>query len=299
MKVLVLGATGFLGLPISQALVRAGHEVYGLARTPEKAKQLSKEEILPIIGTVDSDVYMYLIPTLDVVISAINTTSEILIETFDKVAHAAQATRPKGSAQLTYIYSSGTWVHGDDRTNIVTDTTPLTNPVKILADWLPALEQRIVRSTQVNGIVLRPSLVYGRSGSNFAPLFKAAAKGKRVVWPGRPGGRYSLVHVDDVADAYVRAAERATIAAGKIFDISNAQTESVDDLLRRLVQVSGAEGPYEYKEPETLFEEAFSSTAIIRPYLAKALLDWSPKKLGLTDGLEIYYAAWLAGNHKS
>ncbi|KAF7290768.1 Epimerase domain-containing protein [Mycena indigotica] len=299
MKVLVLGATGFLGQPISQALVRAGHEVYGLARTSEKAKQLARDEVIPVIGTVDSDAYMHLIPTLDVVISAINATPDILTNTFNNVCGAAKATRLPGAAKLAYIYSSGTWIHGDDRTTIVSDTTPLTNPVKLLANWLPGLEQQIVASTIVNGIVLRPSLVYGRSGSNFAPLFKAALKEKKVVWPGRPGGRYALVHVDDVADAYVRAAERSSIAAGKIFDISNAQTESVDELLRRLVEVSGVPGPYEYKEPTSLFEEAFSSTAIIRPYLAKALLDWSPRKIGLTDGLEIYYAAWLASSTKS
>ena len=37
-------ATGFVGYPISQALARAGHIVYGLARTPEKARTLALEE---------------------------------------------------------------------------------------------------------------------------------------------------------------------------------------------------------------------------------------------------------------
>nr|GAT46824.1 predicted protein [Mycena chlorophos] len=296
MKVLVLGATGAIGLPISQAFVRAGHEVYGLARTAEKATQLSKDEIIPILGTVDSDAYMHLIPSLDVIISAINDLPAVLLATFNNVAQATEATRPAGSPRLTYIYSSGTWMHGDDRTAIVTDTTPITNPMAILADWLPAMEQRVVQSTQINGIVIRPSLVYGRAGSNFAGFFKSVVKEGQVVWPGRPGGRYALIHMDDAAAAYVKAAERSAIAGGKIFDISNPQTESVDGFLSRLVEVSGVPGPYRYREPETPFEEAFSSTALVRPYLAKALLDWTPSKMGLTDGLEIYYKAWFATN---
>jgi nucleoside-diphosphate-sugar epimerase len=37
-------ATGFIGLPTAQALARAGHIVYGLARTEAKAKLLVADE---------------------------------------------------------------------------------------------------------------------------------------------------------------------------------------------------------------------------------------------------------------
>ncbi|KAJ6530957.1 hypothetical protein DFH09DRAFT_1044708 [Mycena vulgaris] len=292
MKVLILGATGFIGFPAAQALVRAGHTVYGLARTPAKAKLLALEEIIPIIGDVDSDAWLPLIPTLDVLIAAISADPKVLLATFEKAAEAAQTTRPAGAPLLSYIYTSGTWIHGDNRTAVVTDTTPITAPLAIVS-WLPDLEQRVVRSAAVNGIVIRASVVYGRSGSNLAPLFASAARGL-VVWPGTPGGRYALIHADDLADLYVRAAEKATLVGGKIFDASNPTTESVDELLQKLVQVSGATGPYEYTKPANLFEEAISSTTLVRPYLAKALLGWSVKKQGLTEGLETYYAACLA-----
>jgi hypothetical protein len=32
----------------------------------------------------------------------------------------------------------------------------------------------------------------------------------------------------------------------------------------------------------------------IRPYLARTLLGWSPRKAGLIDGMETYYAEWKA-----
>jgi NAD dependent epimerase/dehydratase family enzyme len=37
-------ASGFIGFPAAQALVRAGHNVYGLTRSAQKAKQLIAEE---------------------------------------------------------------------------------------------------------------------------------------------------------------------------------------------------------------------------------------------------------------
>ena len=50
---------------------------------------------------------------------------------------------------------------------------------------------------------------------------------------------------------YLLAAEKAVIAAGQIFDAANDFTESTDDFLQKLVQVSGAKEPFEYLEPKT------------------------------------------------
>lgn len=37
-------ATGFIGFSVSQALVRAGHDVYGITRSIEKSRKLATEE---------------------------------------------------------------------------------------------------------------------------------------------------------------------------------------------------------------------------------------------------------------
>ncbi|KAJ7720865.1 hypothetical protein DFH07DRAFT_872228 [Mycena maculata] len=225
-----LNLPGYIGLPAAQALVRAGHIVHGLARTLAKAKLLAADE----------NTWIRLIPTLDAVISAISADPNVLLATIEKVDKAAQETRPAGAPLPSYIWTSGTWIQGDGMHEI-----------------------RIVRRTAVNGIVVRPALIYGR---NFAILFKCTSEG-RVVWPGTLAGRYTLVHIDDVAD--LRS------WSGKIFDAASPTTESVDELLQKLVRV-------------------IASTALVRPYLANALLGWTVKKQGLTDGLETYYAAWLA-----
>ncbi|KAJ7501254.1 hypothetical protein B0H11DRAFT_2189154 [Mycena galericulata] len=294
MKVLVIGATGFIGFPVAQALVRGGHIVYGLARSQAKGQELAKEEIIPVIGDVDSDTWIPLIATLDVIIDAVGgmDVKNLSASMFERVIKAVKELRPQDAPLLSYIYTSGVWVHGDNRKDIVTDTTPIVRPVELVA-WRPAFEQLIVRSTAINGIVIRPALLYGRSASVIGMLFEAAAAGN-VAWPGTPGGRYAVIHSDDLSDVYLRVAEKAPVLGGKIFDAANPYTESVDDLLEKLVKISGAKGPYEYTKPAHLFEEAIQSTTLIRPYLANALLDWSAKKPGLIDGLENYYAAWLA-----
>jgi nucleoside-diphosphate-sugar epimerase len=159
----------------------------------------------------------------------------------------AKDLRPASAPKLSYIYTSGTWVHGDNRKDIVSDTTPCTNPAKLVA-WRLDQEQRVVTDAILNGVVIRPGLLYGRSGSLLASLFKSASEGK-VAWYGTPGGRYNLIHTDDLADLYVRASERAVILGGKILDAVNDKTESVDDFLGKLVEVSGTQSGYEYIKP--------------------------------------------------
>ncbi|TFK36299.1 hypothetical protein BDQ12DRAFT_699761 [Crucibulum laeve] len=297
MKVLVLGATGFIGLPIAQALRRAGHHVYGLTRTEAKGKALVAEEIIPVVGDVTNpEKWINIVADLDTVIEAVGggdlkVLSNSLLQA---VSQAAAALRPPHASKLGYIYTSGTWVHGENRNDIVTDTTPLRNPAELVA-WRPEQEQRVITDKNLNGIVIRPALLYGKSGSLLAPLFESASKGV-VAWPGTPGGRYALIHTDDLADLFVKAAEKAAFVKGQIFDACNDQTESTDDFLEALVKVSGAKGPYQYTKPANLYEVALGTTSLIRPYLARSLLGWRPTMPGLIDGLPTYYAAWKAAN---
>ena len=206
--------------------------------------------VIPIIGEIDNIAgWVDIVKDLDAVIDCvggidIKTLSEKILLAISK---AAGELRPQGSPKLTYIYTSGTLVHGDDRNEIVTDTTPIRSPSEMVA-WRPAREQQVINDVNLNGIVIRPSLLYGRSGSHLAPFFQFASEGN-VCYPGQPGGRVPVIHTDDLADLYLRAVEKAAICGGLIFDAANDQTESVDDLLATLVKVSGAKKPYEYRNP--------------------------------------------------
>ena len=67
----------------------------------------------------------------------------------------------------------------------------------------------------VNGIVIRPSVLYGRSGSIFSMLVFAQAKaaaevGKSFDAVGSPDTRFLTIHQDDLADLFVRVAERVS-----------------------------------------------------------------------------------------
>ncbi|KAF7796081.1 hypothetical protein EIP86_007252 [Pleurotus ostreatoroseus] len=282
MKVLVMGTTGAIGFPVAQGLVRAGHTVYGMTRSAAKTNQLLAEEITPIIGSPkDLSPIVPLIPTLDVLIDITSGPDlhTLSVATLATLTSLVQAHRPLQAPKLTYIYTSGIWVHGNSRTEPVSDTTPLATPASLVA-WRPAHEQAVLTSTDLIGVVIRPALVYGRGASLFAPLFKGASDGA-VRWFGGP-------------DLYVLVAERAPLVRGLAFDAANDFTENVDEFLKKLVHVSGAESPHEYIPSDNVFEEAWTTTMLLRPYLARSLFGWRPKKMGLIEGLVTYYNAWKA-----
>lgn len=49
MKVIVFGATGFIGSAVAEAFARAGHITYGTSRSSASAPELAKNEIVPLI----------------------------------------------------------------------------------------------------------------------------------------------------------------------------------------------------------------------------------------------------------
>src|SRR5882672_7242927 len=50
MRIFLTGATGYVGSAVLDALLRAGHEVDALVRTPEKVEQVSLRGVHPLVG---------------------------------------------------------------------------------------------------------------------------------------------------------------------------------------------------------------------------------------------------------
>jgi nucleoside-diphosphate-sugar epimerase len=133
----------------------------------------------------------------------------------------------------------------------MSDTTPITDPAPLVA-WRPAEEQNVVTNTVLNGIVIRPALLFGKSGSLLTGIFnealEAKKEGRKLVYAGIPGGRWALIHTDDLAELYLKVAESSVKLGGLIFDAVNDFSESVEDFLQKLCAVVGVDG-HEYREP--------------------------------------------------
>ena len=296
MQVFITGATGFIGFHVARAFRRAGHRVAGLVRTQDGARRLEAEELEPVLGTLQAPAAWA---------DAAARASVRVHAAVDPEGDAARLDgqvldvflRPgaPGAPRASVLYTSGVWVQGDTGGAAVDEAAPLRPPAKVA--WRPALERRVLTSDAVRGVVLRPGVVYGRGGSLTGPWFAGAAQGALRVF-GDGTNHWAMVHVEDLADAYVRAAERQV--AGETFLLADGASARVRDLVDAAVRASGRPAQVTYVAPadapegERAFAECLALDQVVDASKARRLLGWEPRHTGFVHDAAAYHRAWAA-----
>lgn len=299
MRVFVTGATGYIGSAVAAAFARTGHEVFGLARSPEKASRLAASEVQPVFGALDEPAsYRDAASSCQILIHCAAEPSarhwdlhKLTLETLLDVAVLSR--RPR-----KLIATSGVWVYGDTGESLVDESSPLDPP--LFVNPRPDADDSVLKANggNVSTLVIRPGCVYGGAGGLTGDWFKTASEEGAARIVGDGGFRWSMVHVQDLADLYVRAAE--SLLSGEIFNATDRSRFTVLECARAASQAAGASGRVEplplreaartlgpYAECLTLNQHVDSSKAV-------RLLRWTPRHGGFVDGAARYFAAWKA-----
>lgn len=146
-------------------------------------------------------------------------------------------------------------------------------------------------------VVLRPGFMYGLDGhsSVSATWFQMGEQGKAIYRGDRDKG-WSWVHVNDLAEAYVRVAESGAAIDGEIFCIADEQRSKCVEVMQACLEAAGYEGVIEFAPPQDddVTSTWFNQNEFITSRKAYRLLGWSPRHTGILDEIEIYYASWKA-----
>jgi len=107
-----------------------------------------------------------------------------------------------------------------------------------------------------------------------------------------------MVHLDDLADAYVRAAESGL--AGEIFNVTDRSRCTVLEMATAAARPSGYKGeirPTPLADArKTLgdFADALALSQHVDSGKAVRLLGWQPRHGGFLDEVDVFYRAWKA-----
>src|SRR5216110_3371905 len=295
MQVFVTGATGYIGFAVATALRRHGHRVFGLARSDAKAARLARHEIEPVIGDLsDPKTYAGVAAHCSVLIhTAFDYSADGVAKnklTIDTLLDAAG----RGAQPKTLVFTSGAWVYGDTGDRMVDETTP-PNPTRLVA-WRPAHEQLVLQAAGVRGLVVRPGDVYGGPGGLTGQWFAGPSTGKPPLVVGDGRNRVPMVHIDDLADAYVRIGESGL--AGEIFNVNDRSRFTVLEMATAAARAAGYQGdvrPTPLPEArKTLgdFADALALSQHIDARKAVRLLGWQPTHAGFLDEADVCYRAW-------
>jgi nucleoside-diphosphate-sugar epimerase len=302
MKILVTGATGYIGFSVASALRRAGHDVYGMHRSPESAKKLEAAEIRPVRGDLESlERAEPVARECGALVHVASAASADRVALDRRAVDLLVAWAQAAPLPRTIVYTSGVWVYGTTGAELVDESSAL-RPLELVT-WRPGHEAAILAATDgknVRPIVIRPGCVYGGRGGLTGGWFEGATKEGAPKIVGDGSNRWTLVHVEDLADLYVRAIERAP-SAGGIFSAVDRSRETVFEMARAAALAAGASGEVrtwpleEARKKLGPYADCLAIDQRVDGGKAERLLSWRPKARGFRDDAALYFAAWRAG----
>ncbi|MEW2029864.1 SgcJ/EcaC family oxidoreductase [Streptomyces roseifaciens] len=282
MKVLLTGATGYIGSAVTDHLTAAGHQVVALTRSAEP--QPGRAWHAQVVGdTADpASLAGAVTPDIEAVIHLAPPSGDAGADTAVIEALAA----PLRGTGRPFVYTSGVWVLGaTGEAQEVGEEAPV-NPAGIVS-YRPRIEQRVLAEAaeSVRAVVVRPGIVYGRGGGIPAILVDRARQQGVPEYYGEEGVRWPTVHVDDLAELFVAALERA--AAGTVWHGVGEPAVPVRDLARAAGRAAGVlAAPHAVPVEQAaevfgpLFADALALDQSVSGAAARTALGWRPDRPG-------------------
>jgi len=224
-KVLVTGATGYIGREVAAAVAEAGHETVGLARPGSESSVPAG--VTPVSGDVtDLASLKAAVQGVDAIINlvAILNGSDAEFEAVNAAGprNVVAAAESAGVRRLLHMSAAGVTERNAPRTRY----------------WRTKLAgKQAVMESALDWTVFEPSFVFGKGGGalkTFEGLLRAPVVA--VIGDGRY--RHQPVWIGDVARSYVVALERPE-TIGKRYELGGPQVFEFNDLLDDLARITG------------------------------------------------------------
>ena len=250
MRIVVTGATGFVGQHFVDHALTAGHSVAALHRieSPKRARLVREMQ------------------SRGVEFHAGNVRDPASLQTAmrgaDCVCHFASAFREAGASDeyfravnvagtrnavdtaaeqgvRRFVMCGTAGIYGKVVPGITDESAPV-NPANIYERTKVEAEDVVRRRSVAHGIeysIVRPAVVYGPRDERLFRLFSTASKGRFPLF-GAGRGRRHMVYVGDVADAALRACTMPG-AAGQEMIIAGPRAAPLAEILDVLAKVAG------------------------------------------------------------
>jgi nucleoside-diphosphate-sugar epimerase len=215
-RILLTGATGFIGQHVHRALLDQGHRVIALIRPERKEVALDPRTSIRRCNLLDREAMLTAVCDVDAVISL------------------AGAVRGRNPDAFRTANIDACAVLRDAMT-AVAPNIPLLH-LSSLAASQPQISdyaaskragEDCITSSSLNWCVFRPPAVYGPGERELRPLLDWMGRGV-VLIPGNAAQRLAFIHVADLTAACVAWLAQSTLLSRRIFEIDDGEPMGYD-----------------------------------------------------------------------
>jgi len=211
----VTGGTGFIGSHLVDLLLLRGCEVRCLVRDRSRLRWLQGKPVTIVEGDLHSRSQIQEVASgTDAVFHLAGVTAAGSWSAYREIN--AMGSRSVAAASLSarqppdvFIYMSSLAAVGPGQSGEVVTESHVPHPVTNYGRSKLEGERILLEMGPLPLVVVRPSAVYGPRDREIYPLFKLASKGILPVF--NPASRISLIHVGDLVDGVLLAAQKGRL----------------------------------------------------------------------------------------
>jgi nucleoside-diphosphate-sugar epimerase len=250
MRVLILGC-GYVGLPLGTELVRLGHEVVGVRRSPEAGAALQAAGIQPVAADITRRADLERLPgPFDWVVNLVSSGKggvdeyrAVYLQGTRNLLDWLAAAPPK-----KFVYTSSTSVYGQTDGSVVKEESfiqPASDTSKVLVETEKVLLQA-ARTQRFPAVILRVAGIYGPGRGHLFLQYlrdeaKLTGKGDRFI---------NMIHLDDLVTVILAALKSGR--PGEVYNAVDDEPVTQLNFFRFLAEALGKDLPPSVEESEVL-----------------------------------------------
>ncbi|MEP3846233.1 MAG: NAD(P)-dependent oxidoreductase [Paracoccaceae bacterium] len=241
-RILVTGATGFLGGHLVQHLAIKGYDVIAHGRSDAGCHTLGMSGHNVFQWDISAPVHSH--ENLDSVDCVVHCAA--LSAPFGRLADFEAANiagarnvlhlaKDLGASRFVFISSPSVYFSLNDQLNVSEDM-PLPKPFNAYAATKQKAETLVLDTPELHPIILRPRGIYGLNDTTLLPRILRAAKSRPLPLFRNGLASIDLTHVDDVVDAIGCAINAPAQVDREIFNISSGEPLAVTNIVDQVCE---------------------------------------------------------------
>lgn len=302
MRVLLAGASGAIGTPLTRQLIAAGHQVVGISRSQSNAERLrsagaeavvadvlDREKLLAAVRDVRADAVVHELTALGTTKmgEALQGTNVLRTTGTANLLAAARAVGAHRFVTQSIVLGYGYRDHGP---RVISEDDPFAEPVGgKLGEAVAAMgsaEKQAFSADGIEGVALRYGFFYGHD--RMTNMMVNLVRKRRLPVPSS-GGFANFIYLEDAAAATVAALEKGR--AGQAYNIVDDEPVRWGDYLDTLATAFGARRPW--RVPSWMlrpipYAHAMMTTSMrVSNAKAKRELGWAPAVPTYREGIPL------------